>query len=84
MKSKKNIKKNIKKWNNLYLVGKLNLSKTMSSLNSWFGHAKHCNSYKLQQKISNSCCFLYNNKSFAKIEEDLLLDIENFKEESIY
>lgn len=84
VKSKKNIKKNIKKWNNLYLVGKLNLSKTMSSLNSWFGHAKHCNSYKLQQKISNSCCFLYNNKSFAKIEEDLLLDIENFKEESIY
>lgn len=81
--SKKKIKKNIKKWNNFYETNKLDIPKAMLSINSWLGHASHCNSYKLQQKVLNSCYFLYNNISFEKIEKDLLLDIENFEKESL-
>lgn len=81
--SKKNIKKKVKKWNYLYLQNNLNLKSAMLSLNSWRGHASHCNSYKLQQKILNDCYFLYNNKAFEKIEQDLLFDIYNFKEDVI-
>ena len=74
--SKKKIKKNIKKWNILYSQKKLDIPKTMLSLNSWLGHTKHCKSHKLQQKVLNSCNFLYNNNAFKKIEKDLLLDIQ--------
>ena len=79
--SKKNIKKKVKKWNHLYLHNKLNLNHCMLSLNSWKGHANHCNSYKLQQKVFNSCYFLYNTNAFKKIENDLIFDLYNFKEE---
>lgn len=81
--SKKKIKKNIKKWNDLYETNKLDIPKTMLSINSWLGHASHCNSYKLQQKVLNNCHFLYNNTSFGKIEKDLLLAIENFEKDSL-
>lgn len=75
--SKKKIKKNIKKWNLLYKNNNLNLFLTMQQLNSWLGHASHCNSYKLQQKVINSCEFLYTNSSVSHIEHQLILDIEN-------
>ena len=57
--SKKKIKRNVKKWNYLYHSKKLNFPSTLCSLNSWKGHASHCNTYKLQEKIYNSCDFLY-------------------------
>ena len=69
--SKKKIKKNIKQWNNLFLRNKLNANLALQSLNSWLGHASHCNSYKLQQKILNSCNFLVNNDFYLSIENQV-------------
>lgn len=57
--SKKKIKRNVKKWNNLYKLKRLNFSRTLCSLNAWKGHASHCNTYNLQNKIYNSCDFIY-------------------------
>lgn len=76
--SKKKIKRNVKKWNKQYLNNNLNYEATMQSINSWIGHSSHCNSYKLQQKIFNSCKFLYHNSSYKDIEKRLIEDIENF------
>lgn len=61
--SKTKIKNNVKKWNKLYKEHKLSFKPTLQSLNSWLGHSSHCNSYKLQKKILNSCNFLYKEKS---------------------
>ena len=44
----------------------------MQSINSWLGHSSHCNSYNLQNKILNSCNFLYTNKTYENIENDLI------------
>ena len=68
--SKKKIKRKVKKWNKQYLEGKLDISYTTKSLNSWLGHSSHCNSYKLQQKILNSCNFLYTNSISQNKEEE--------------
>lgn len=51
----------------------------MLSLNCWLGHSSHCNSYNLQQKVLNSCDFLFNDKASKNIHDNLLLDINNFK-----
>ena len=73
--SKKKIKKKVKKWNLLYKNGKLDFDKTYQSLKSWEGHISHCDSYRLKQKILNSCNFLYNtpntNKKIEKNFESL-------------
>lgn len=74
--SKKKIKKKVKLWNTLYKNGKLNVFFTLQSINSWIGHSSHCNSYKLQNKIFNSCDFLLNDKTYEKIEKDLIKLIE--------
>lgn len=76
--SKKKIKRNVKKWNKLYKKGTLDLSKAMQSINSWLGHSSHCNSYKLQQKVLNSCEFLINPNSDLKIEQNLITDMYNY------
>lgn len=57
--SKKKIKKNVKIWNKLYREKRINFTKVMQCLNSWRGHASHCDSYKLQNKIINECEFIY-------------------------
>ena len=44
-----------------------------------FGHSSHCNCYKLQKKILNSCDFLVSNNTFQKIEQDLIFDMLNYK-----
>lgn len=77
LKSKKKIKKNVKTWNKLYKKNILNISNAMQSINSWLGHSSHCSSYKLQQKILNSCDFLYTNKAYEKDEQYLITLIEN-------
>lgn len=61
--SVKKIKKNIKHWNKLYSKKKINFNKTLNSLNSWFGHIKHANSYKLKNTIINKCDFIYNENN---------------------
>lgn len=78
--SKKKIKKKVRKWNLLYSQNKLDIKRTMMSLNSWKGHANHCDSYKLQEKILNSCNFLYNANTFKTIENNYIYDIENWKD----
>ena len=75
--SKKKIKRNVQIWNKKYSNKTLNISNTMQSLNSWLGHSKHCNSYKLQQKVLNKCKFLYNDLSCKKTEDELILLIES-------
>ena len=75
--SKKKIKRNVKKWNKQYYNHTLNIENTMQSLNSWLGHSSHCNSYKLQQKILNNCDFLLTNRSYQKLEAELISYIEN-------
>lgn len=70
--SKKKIKRKVKKWNKLYNINKLDIPNTMKSLNSWLGHSSHCNSYKLQNKILNSCNFLLNINSYSKTESELI------------
>ncbi|MDD3453681.1 MAG: reverse transcriptase domain-containing protein [Bacilli bacterium] len=45
--SKKQMNKNIKKWNYLYQNNKLNKIKVTRSLNSWIAHIRHANSYNL-------------------------------------
>ena len=57
--SKKKIKNNVKKWNKLWAKNNLSFPDTIQSLNSWLGHASHCNSYHLQQKVLSKCNFLY-------------------------
>lgn len=75
--SKKKIKKNVKKWNSHYKNNSLNIPNTVQSLNSWLGHSSHCNSFKLQNKILNSCNFLINTTTYYNIEQDLISLIED-------
>ena len=75
--SKKKIKKNVKIWNKQYSKNCLDFDYTIQSLNSWVGHSSHCNSFKLQQKVFNSCNFLFTPNTYKKIEEDLIDDIIN-------
>ena len=77
--SKKKIKRKIKKWNKLYFQNRLEYSLAIQSLNSWLGHSSHCNSYNLQRKMINKCSFIYNDKIYNSIEEDLINLIDNNK-----
>jgi hypothetical protein len=82
--SKKKIKRNIKKWNKKYSFGNLNIPHTIQSLNAWLGHSSHCNSYKLQQKVLNSCNFLYTNSNkFDELKERELIDLMDNKKTGI-
>ena len=81
--SKKKIKSNVKHWNKLYAQNKLDIHTTMQSLASWVGHSSHCNSYKLQKKIFNSCDFLVSDKFYEKCEKELIEFIENSKQKEV-
>ncbi len=59
--SKKRIKRNVCKWNELYDNGSLKEKDIVLSFNSWMGHVKHANSYTLQNKIRRSIKFFNNN-----------------------
>lgn len=66
--SKKKIKKKLKQWNRMYNEdGYFEISDVNQSLNSWLGHAKHCNSYKLATKIINNCDF-YTDEDMENVE----------------
>ncbi len=77
--SKKKIKKKVKNWNGLYKKNILDINDTLQSLNSWLGHSAHCNAYNLQNKILNSCDFLYTDKTYENIENNLINLIEKNK-----
>lgn len=70
--SKKKIKKQVKKFNALYSQNKLDLNFAMASMNSWFAHASHCDSYKLQQKVLKSSKFILSDSSYNDIEQELI------------
>ena len=59
-------------------MNKLDIPNAMMSINSWLGHSSHCNSYKLQNKVLNSCKFLYtDNSNYSEVENDLISLITN-------
>lgn len=49
--SKKKMKRKLKNFEKLYRENKIELEYITSCINSWKGHAKHCNSYNLVNKI---------------------------------
>lgn len=55
--SKKKIKKDIKKWNYLYLNNKLNKKKQELSFNSWLSHVSHTDSYNLVNNVCKKMIF---------------------------
>lgn len=77
--SKKKIKRKVKHWNSLHKKNSLDINNAMQSINSWIGHSCHCNSFNLQNKILNSCNFLYNDNYYKNMEDELILLIENNK-----
>lgn len=78
--SKKTIKRKVNFWNNLYIHNKLDVKRAMNSINSWLGHASHCNSYHLRTQIFNKCKFIFdNNQTSNFIEKNLISDFEDFK-----
>lgn len=79
--SKKKIKRKVKLWNNFWQKGEIDYTIAIPSLQSWFGHASHCNSYHIKQKILNKSQFLYlENKDYFPVLSDIGYD-ENLKSE---
>lgn len=60
--SKKNIHKKIKLWNELYKNNKINQSKFVITYNSIIGHLSHSNSYNLTQYINKNCLYISENE----------------------
>lgn len=79
--SKKKIKKKVSTWNKLYHKNQLDIPKTMQSINAWIGHSSHCNSYNLQNKILQKCDFLLTDKSYEKLEKELI-NLSNFSQKN--
>lgn len=73
--SKKKIKKNIKIWNKRFDNKTLDVNYALQSLNSWLGHASHCDSYRLSQKILNSAKFLYSKTYLEELENRYIDEI---------
>ena len=49
--SKKKMKRKLKTFEKLYRDNKIEQSYILACINSWMGHAKHCNSYNLRNKL---------------------------------
>ncbi len=64
--SKKKIKRKVATFNKLWSKNQLDLRKAQATMNSWFAHASHCNSYKLQQNIIRKSKFIFSQ--YTKIE----------------
>ena len=56
----KKIKRKVTLYNKLWKANKLDFKRTIASMNSWFAHANHCNSYKLQQNILKKSEFIFS------------------------
>lgn len=77
--SKRKIKRNIRKWNKKYREKTLNIERTMQRINSWKGHASHCNSFYLTNKIINKCDFVLNDRGYQDMYEKIIDDMNNFE-----
>ena len=51
------MRKRIKKWNNAYEKGELDLKNVSQSWNSWLGHISHANTYHLMQRYKEKMLF---------------------------
>jgi RNA-directed DNA polymerase len=51
--SKRRIKRKMRVYQKLYSEGRVDIEEIRSSLMSWLGHVKHCNSHNLQEKLLN-------------------------------
>ncbi len=76
--SKKKIKNKVKKWNKEYHNNCIDYKYALQSINSWLGHSSFCNCYNLQNKILNSCDFLFTDKTYSIITDNLIKNIEEF------
>lgn len=52
--SKKKMKRKLKNFEKLYKEDRVELKYIVMCINSWLGHAKHCNSYNLVRKMLES------------------------------
>ena len=80
--SKKKILKKVRIWNKQWHDNRnLDCKKTIASVYSWRGHASHCNSYKLQEKVLDKCDFLYRPTPayFDRLQRELNELIESEK-----
>ena len=75
--NKTKIKNSIRHWNILYRKKQLDLDYALQSFNSWYGHASHCNSFHLINKMVNRCDFFETPKSLTENENYLNSLIEN-------
>ena len=72
--NKKKINKQVNKWNKDFKDNKLDINKTLATLNSWTAHASHSDGYRISFKIINKCNFLYNF-NFVKKQEEYILSL---------
>lgn len=62
---KTKVKRHVNKWNKLWKNGDLDYKIAIPSLQSWIGHASHCNSYNFKKNILQKAEFLYDeNKEY--------------------
>ena len=72
---KTKIKRHVNKWNKLWHEGRLDFSIAMPSLQSWMGHASHCNSYNFKSKILKKSDFIYDEqKDYGVMLSDIGYD----------
>lgn len=55
---KKKIRKQIKRWNKLYISHKLDKKKFILAFNSWLGHIKHADSFNLKKQMIRQISFI--------------------------
>jgi len=60
--SKRNIRKKIKKWNKDYENGTLDFEQMRTSWNSWLGHISHANCYNLMNRYKKRLSFCNQDK----------------------
>lgn len=63
---KTKIKRKIKTWNKQWENKEIDFKYTLQSLNSWFGHISHANSYNLKQNVLSKCDFLYTKYTITR------------------
>ncbi len=80
--NKTKIKNCIRRWNKQYANHTLNVNHAIMSFNSWYGHAIHCNSYNLINRMINKCAFLESAKNFSETEKYLISLIEEDKRQA--
>ena len=54
------MRKRIKKWNEEYKEGRLNITRVSQSWNSWLGHISHANTYHLMETYKDKMKFMKN------------------------